>query len=128
MHLLKIMVFAVLIIPVPILAGYKYPYSVSINSIPGTDRYYAAGSVSNARYGFGADPAARIGCSANTYGEVVCEAKTPYGVKNGGCRSVTPIHHRIALSIKSSSYVYFEWNASGQCTRIIVKNGSLYLP
>ena len=120
MRLLKIMIFAALSIPVPILAGYKDYSPVFVGE------GYAYGSVSNAYASTSVSE--HIGCANNNEGFVQCSAQGSDPTRHAYCSSNKAVFQGVALSVRKSSYVYFEWDASGECTEIYVRNGSLYLP
>ncbi|MBC8088866.1 MAG: hypothetical protein H7Z40_16500 [Phycisphaerae bacterium] len=44
------------------------------------------------------------------------------------CSTANPAHLAAIHSIGTDSYVRFSWNAAGQCTLVIVRNGSLTVP
>jgi hypothetical protein len=91
----------------------------------------AAGSVQSARY-YGTDSLEYIGCSqstdvkSSTY--VSCIARNASNVILSCYSSTANEQARDAIaSINTTSFIYFQADASGKCTYITVSNASYYL-
>jgi hypothetical protein len=44
------------------------------------------------------------------------------------CSTANPTHLAAIHSIGTDSFLSFWWNAAGQCTNVLVRNGSLTVP
>jgi hypothetical protein len=87
---------------------------------------YAEGSLGKVRAS-GANKEV-IACSADSDGAVKCHATNADGSKSGSCTSNSAVFLPVVRMINKTSYLRFEWNASNQCTRIRVYDGSQYIP
>ena len=56
-----------------------------------------------------------------------CVARNLAGVVRS-CSTANPAHLAAIHSMGTDSYLAFWWNAVGQCTTVIVRNGSLTVP
>lgn len=86
----------------------------------------ASGSLSSARSS--ADTLQFVFCElyAST-GVIGCRARNSAGVLRT-CSTTDATFVKTVQMINNSSYVSFWWDASGNCTNILVRNGSNYLP
>ncbi|NVJ27046.1 MULTISPECIES: hypothetical protein [Myxococcus] len=112
-------------------AGNKRAAPVTVtNASDGTG--HAQGSLAGARNS--ADATQHIGChlisyAASTGGpvRVLCVANSAAGVY-GTCSSTDPVIVEGVRSIGDESYLWFNWDASGQCTYLHVSKISYYEP
>ncbi|AKF84591.1 hypothetical protein MFUL124B02_01260 [Myxococcus fulvus 124B02] len=105
-------------------AGEKSAYPVTVYS---TSRE-AFGSLGSTRDT--ADTFQKLGCQVNTSStgstSVYCYAQSASAV--GACLSSSAALVEAVRSIQGDSYLYFSWDASGNCTNINVTHGSQYAP
>jgi hypothetical protein len=106
------------------LGGQQWGNPVEVNLSAG----YARGSLGDARSS--ADFVQMIGCynsSGPGYAVVACEAQDASGVYKS-CATSDPYMVASARSIGAGSYVFFRWDASGNCTAVHVTNYSTIRP
>ena len=106
------------------LGGSRLTVPVDINVAVG----YARGSLGDARNS--ADAVQYIGCyNASSVGStiVLCEAQDAGGVYRS-CVTTDVNMVATARSISGGSFLYFQWNASGNCTALQVTSYSLFRP
>lgn len=110
--------------------------ALSVNAIAGTKTntatvindavQMASGSLSSARTS--ADTLQFISCELYaTSGTITCKARNSAGTQRN-CTTTDPVYVKTVQMINISSYVAFWWDAAGNCTNILVRNGSNYLP
>ena len=80
----------------------------------------ASGSVHTARYS--SDSVQSIGCGSYG-GSGFCMAASTSGA-GGSCSTTNSEFIDVIRAINPGSYVYFSWDASGNCTYILVNNNS----
>jgi hypothetical protein len=109
-------------------AGYKTTAAVDIN----TTARWAHGSIGSARNS--SSGLEYIGCSTyySTLGgslSTFCQARMAGSSPPiGTCTTTNSTLVEQGRSINGDSYIEFEWDASGQCTSIMVDNFSNYAP
>jgi hypothetical protein len=106
-------------------AGAKGIWEVNIDTV--SRRVY--GSLGSARHS--ADNIQYIGCYATAYSSgseaVNCFAKNAAGTYVS-CSSSVPQVINVARSLGDDGYLYFQYDAGGQCTYIGVENNSWHFP
>ena len=106
-------------------AGYRNDYPVVVD----TTYREARGSLGSARAS--ADSTQYIGCSVYSYATggsfMYCNASSASN-SYGSCTSSDPILMDAARSVKDGSYVYFGWDAGGNCQFVHVVNTSYIAP
>jgi hypothetical protein len=102
-------------------AGTKTNAGVFINDAVG----YAAGSLDSARSS--ADTLQFISCDLYATGNIQCKARNSAGVLRT-CSTSDAAFVKTVQMINQASYVAFWWDTSGNCTSMLVRNGSNYLP
>lgn len=106
-------------------AGSKVNFYVTIDSV-GRTAYGAQGSARNT-----ADTVQRIYC--RTFASTGGESVSCFATNNASpavyvsCSTTNLTLVRSAQSVSDDAYIYFAWNANGQCTAIDVLKGS-HLP
>ena len=88
------------------------PVSISGNT--------ASGSIHTARYS--SDSVQSIGCGSYG-GSGFCLAASASGA-GGSCATTDAALIDVMRAINPGSYVYFQWDASGNCTYVLVNNNS----
>jgi hypothetical protein len=106
-------------------AGQQVTYLVTVDT--GTQEAYGAiGAAHNS-----ADPIQFIGCATYTYASgfefAYCSARDENGAF-ASCQSTDPRFLAVARGVNNASLVRFSWDASGNCTQMIVNNSSYYVP
>ena len=90
---------------------------------------YAYGAIGTTRNS--ADNVQYLGCTVyGTSGgtqQVICKARNTDG-KTAACTSSAPAIIQAALAVNGDSYVWFGFNADGNCTRLYGYNWSWYAP
>jgi hypothetical protein len=105
-------------------AGYKSAYNVSVD----TTYRHAYGSLGKARNS--ADSVQYIGCSSVShvgYVYATCWARDAAGTY-GSCLTEDADLIQATRSLPSDGYLSINWDASSNCTQIIVYNASYYEP
>jgi hypothetical protein len=110
----------------PALAGEKVSTPVSVDLVA----RWAHGSAGTARNS--ADAVQKIWCGVSgngAYASVQCVARTSSG-RSATCFSAEPTAAilQAAAAVKGDSWVWFEWDAAGQCTVVEAKSGSSFEP
>lgn len=95
------------------LAGTVSHTQVGVNTTSRT----AYGSMVGAR--FSADANQYIGCAlvGNSTPYAACFARNSAGTA-GMCTTTNPLHMDQVMGLNNEAYLYYQWNASGQCTYI----------
>ncbi|XXF74908.1 hypothetical protein P2318_17695 [Myxococcaceae bacterium GXIMD 01537] len=104
------------------MAGTKYVVDVQID---GSRAYGSIGFARNT-----ADSVQSIGCATSFGGgssSGQCNARNAAG-HSVSCFTTNPQAIAVMQSINDSSWVYFSWDASGQCVNVQVENASTYQP
>jgi hypothetical protein len=86
---------------------------------------YAQGSLSSARSS--SDTLQFIYCELYAAGNIQCRARDSAGNLRT-CSTSDPNYVKAVQMINISSFVFFSWDAAGNCTNLLVRNGSNYLP
>jgi hypothetical protein len=72
-----------------------------------------------------------IGCTITTddgWSLTECVARDAAGVTVSCINGVNTGMRDAALSINGDSFIYFQWDAIGQCTQLVVRNNSWHAP
>jgi len=105
-------------------AGMKTQQQVVVNEAQSSawgDLGYARNSTNTTEY---------IGCyiiGSGNQGNGICTARNAAGVTRSCSTQVSAYLYTIT-AINSDSFVQFKWNASGQCTMLIVETNSTLMP
>jgi hypothetical protein len=90
---------------------------------------YASGSLSSARYS--SNTLEFMSCDLYSTGYISCSARNSGGTY-ASCSTNTanqPAFAQLIAGMNSASFLAFWWDtATGQCTNILLRNGSNYLP
>lgn len=106
-------------------AGAKNSVQVTVDTVA-REAYGALGTARGT-----ADTTQYIGCQVYAYSSstpvAFCSARNAAGT-GGSCTSSNTTIIDSARAVNGDSYVYFNWDASGNCTYLLVVNNSLYAP
>lgn len=101
-------------------AGAKYVFPVTVNAA----NQHAQGSLGSTRNS--ADAGTYIGCyvtaQPGSSTSATCYAKDP--TSHGNCFTTNSAMVAAVESVQGDSWISFDWDASGNCTRVVVDNGS----
>jgi hypothetical protein len=86
---------------------------------------YAQGSLSSARTS--SDTLQFISCELYANGNISCRARDAAGNLRS-CHTTDAAYAKVVTMINDSSFVFFQWDDAGNCTNLLVRNGSNYLP
>jgi hypothetical protein len=105
---------------VPAKAGFAGQYALEISTV----NRRAGGGLNRVRASN--NPNAYIDCSLDSSGSLWCSAWD--GTVFVYCYTQNPAFFPAAQMLYPASHLVFEWNASGECTRVTADNMSQYLP